>query len=59
VQIKAKSPGILGGLRAFLTKIGADKRLLQAVYHYGAPPDPRLGFLYKFVFIVLFAKKNK
>jgi len=38
VQIKAKSAGILGGLRAFLTKIGADKRLLQAVYHYGAPP---------------------
>jgi len=36
--VKVKSAGILGGLRAFLPRSGADKRLLEAVYHYGASP---------------------
>jgi len=39
--VKGKSAGILGGLRAFLPRSGADKRLLEAVYHYGASPNRR------------------
>jgi len=38
VPVKAKSAGILCGLQAFLLHSGADKRLLEAFYHYGAPP---------------------
>jgi hypothetical protein len=47
VPVKVKSAGILGGLRAFLPQSGADKRLLEAVYHYGASPKGGL-FLYLF-----------
>ena len=36
---KAKSAGILCGLRTFLTQTSVDKRLFQAVYHYGALPN--------------------
>jgi len=36
--MKAKSAGILCGLRAFLLRSGGDKRLLEAFYHCGAPP---------------------
>jgi len=43
--VKAKSAGILCGLRAFLLRSGGDKRLLEAFYHYGAPPN-RVGFLF-------------
>jgi len=38
VPVKAKSAGILCGLQAFLLHSGADKRLLEAFYHYGVPP---------------------
>jgi len=38
VPIKKKSAGILCGLRAFLPQIGADKRLLEAISHYGTLP---------------------
>jgi len=43
--VKAKSAGILCGLQAFLLHSGADKRLLEAFYHYGAPPNRAGCFL--------------
>ena len=41
MPIKIKSAGILCGFRAFLPQIGGDKRLLEAIYHYGALPKCR------------------
>ena len=45
--MKAKSTGILCGLRAFLLHSGADKRPLEAFYHCGAPPKSAVFLLYK------------
>ena len=45
MPVKAKSTGILCGLRAFLLHNGTDKRLLEAFYHYGAPPNDGMFFL--------------
>ena len=37
-QTRKKARRILGVLRAFLTPYGVDKRLFEAIYHYGALP---------------------
>ena len=39
-QTRKKARRILGVLRAFLTPYGVDKRLFEAIYHYGALPKP-------------------
>ena len=57
--VKGKSAGILGGLRAFLPRSGADKRLLEAVYHYGASPNAGAFFASQILIYRAVAQKKQ